>query len=221
MLLFLYALCFVCPPHIAAFTSSRPFVGRKRQAYATSNFLTSSKAPQCQGYSIRDSWNLIVLGDLHMEDGMTTHNQARADCIEALKDLSLIPCPPPRALTSQRTKVIFKDIVRELEDARAGDLSVEQLEMVLARRRDGDLYSCYVVSLGDLGRKDIRHQPGDAGTTKSFEDARAFLDGFNLPYDLVSGNHGACDWEKCKNIFLSLIVVQCLVCYSTRLGRVG
>lgn len=48
----------------------------------------------------------------------------------------------------------------------------------------------HLVSLGDLGRKDIRHEPGDAGTTQSFRDAKAFLDGFaGIPYNLVTGNH--------------------------------
>ena len=49
--------------------------------------------------------------------------------------------------------------------------------------------NCHLVSLGDLGRKDIRHEPGDAGTTKSFLDAKEYFQGFNLPYDLITGNH--------------------------------
>ena len=36
----------------------------------------------------------------------------------------------------------------------------------------------------------IRHEPGDAGTAKCFQDAKSFLDGFNLPFDVVTGNHG-------------------------------
>lgn len=43
------------------------------------------------------------------------------------------------------------------------------------------------MSLGDLGRKDIRHTQGDAGTTKSFVDAKTFFDGFGgIDYDLVT-----------------------------------
>ena len=42
-------------------------------------------------YSIADSFNLVILGDLHMEDDMSHHEQARSDCIAALKTLSLLP----------------------------------------------------------------------------------------------------------------------------------
>ena len=43
--------------------------------------------------SIRDSWALIVLGDLHLEDDMTSHWQARDDCLDALRACSLLPSP--------------------------------------------------------------------------------------------------------------------------------
>lgn len=66
----------------------------------------------------------------------------------------------------------------------ASDLSTDQLRLLLEQRVAEDL-----VSLGDLNRKDIRHEPGDAGTTKSFEDAKSFLGGFSLPFDLATGNH--------------------------------
>lgn len=39
------------------------------------------------------------------------------------------------------------------------------------------------MSLGDLGAY------GEAGTTASFELAKEYLDGFNLNYNLVTGNH--------------------------------
>lgn len=147
-------------------------------------------APSCSGYSIRDSWSLVVLGDLHMEDDMSSHLQARDDCVQALKELSLLPSPPPGVLSDfDASKRTVAEMIKELEDSRAGDLSPAQLEMLLSRRRDGELMHCYLASLGDLGRKDIRHEPGDAGTTKSFVDAKDFLDGFGLPFELVSGNH--------------------------------
>jgi hypothetical protein len=47
----------------------------------------------------------------------------------------------------------------------------------------------FLVSLGDLGRKDIRHEPGDAGTSLCFQQAKEYLDSFGLPYELVTGNH--------------------------------
>ncbi len=40
-----------------------------------------------------------------------------------------------------------------------------------------------LVSLGDLGAY------GDAGTTACFAHAKAYLDGYGLPYNLVTGNH--------------------------------
>ena len=40
--------------------------------------------------SFRDSWSVITLGDLHMEDDMTFHEQARQDCLHALHDYPLL-----------------------------------------------------------------------------------------------------------------------------------
>lgn len=165
---------------------------------------TSTSSPACLGYSVRDSFALIVLGDLHLEDDLTCHRQARDDCLHALKQLSLLPTPQPppppaplvggdngssdsrRGATDTATPPItVQELLKELDDARAGDLSEAQLELLLARRRDGDLLQCYMASLGDLGRKDIRHLPGDAGTTQSFLDAKEYLDSFGIPYELV------------------------------------
>ena len=42
------------------------------------------------GYTFRDSWSLITLGDLHMEDDMSYHEQARRDCLEALEDFPIL-----------------------------------------------------------------------------------------------------------------------------------
>eukprot|EP00551_Chaetoceros_affinis_P006841 CAMPEP_0203677442 /NCGR_PEP_ID=MMETSP0090-20130426/28230_1 /ASSEMBLY_ACC=CAM_ASM_001088 /TAXON_ID=426623 /ORGANISM="Chaetoceros affinis, Strain CCMP159" /LENGTH=573 /DNA_ID=CAMNT_0050544335 /DNA_START=57 /DNA_END=1778 /DNA_ORIENTATION=+ len=144
-------------------------------------------------YSIKDSFNLIVLGDLHLEDDMTHHNQARGDCINALRNLSLLPCPPNGTNgdsdDDKEKQMNVDDMISHLERKVAGDLSENQLEMLFERKKQGPLMNSYLVSLGDLGRKDIRHEPGDAGTTKSFTDAREFLNGFDLPYDVVTGNH--------------------------------
>jgi hypothetical protein len=120
---------------------------------------------------------------------MSSHTQARDDCLQALRDMSLMPTPPKGVQCYVDETMSVKEMVAELDNTRAGDLSVAQLELLVARREEGDLMKCNVVSLGDLGRKDIRHEPGDAGTTKSFFDAKAFFDGFGLPYELVSGNH--------------------------------
>jgi len=71
------------------------------------------------------------------------------------------------------------------------DLTLSQLEFLVEYKKNKDWHKrqAHVVSLGDLGRKDIRHEPGDAGTTKSFQLAKEYLDAFQLPYNLVTGNH--------------------------------
>ena len=148
-------------------------------------------------YSIADSFNLVILGDLHMEDDMTYHKQARSDCMKALEDLSILTA----TLTdeervqnhsmdkAQNKHVTVKDIISRVQSVPAGDLSENELEILLEHKRKGFLMKSFMVSLGDLGRKDIRKEQGDAGTTKSFVDAKTFFDGFGLPYDLVTGNH--------------------------------
>ena len=159
------------------------------------NIIRKATISDYSDYSIRDSFNLIVLGDLHLEDDMTLHNQAKDDCLSALKRLSLMPCPPKQSSLSNGDKNIQHDeltvdeMITQMKDVEAGTLSETQLEILLERKRQGEYMNSYLVSLGDLGRKDIRHEPGDAGTTKSFIDAKSFLDDFKLPYDLVTGNH--------------------------------
>jgi hypothetical protein len=141
------------------------------------------------------------MGDLHLEDDMSNHEMARDDCIHALHHLSLLPSPPSsdigdtseseQSLSLQEEGMKVKDMMKQIEQSPAGELSVGQLEILLERKRQGvgQLMNCHMVSLGDLGRKDIRHLPGDAGTTQSFQSAKQFLDGFGLPFDLVTGNH--------------------------------
>jgi len=177
------------------FQQKKPYVITSKSLSAIVNDGEDSSALTCNGYSIRDSFNLIVLGDLHMEDDMSSHEQGREDCIVALKDLSLMPCPPkeinfPSEVADSGEHVLTVDeILNEVQKIPASHLTEYQLEMLLARKQQGRLINSNLVSLGDLGRKDIRHEPGDAGTTKSFVDAKDFLDGFGLPYDLITGNH--------------------------------
>lgn len=115
---------------------------------------------------------------------MSTHLSARSDIARALSSLPLsssASTPPPPNL----------DL-----DAPCGTLTAEQLSELLSYRLSNPLpespvpsASPRLVSLGDLGRKDIRHEPGDAGTTLSFELAKEYLGGFGLPYDVITGNH--------------------------------
>ena len=86
-------------------------------------------------------------------------------------------------------EITVNEIIQDIKDIPAKDLTESQLEILLEHTRNGQLMKCHLVSLGDLGRKDIRHEPGDAGTTKSFYDAKEFFNGFSVPYDLVTGNH--------------------------------
>ena len=143
-------------------------------------------------------WSIITLGDLHMEDDMTFHNQARQDCIQAVKEYG----------STQRSVTITKEELHALEQRLAGDLTSQELELLLMSRQQQQqgedpsshttiINKAHMVSLGDLGRgkKNSRHEPGDAGTTKCFEMAKEYLDGFVLDnngvssYDLVAGNH--------------------------------
>lgn len=122
---------------------------------------------------VRDSFSLVVLGDLHLEDDMSAHEQARGDCLAALRELSLLDV----------------EQVKRLRQKPAGELEIAELELLLDAAREGELLDSQLVSLGDLGRKDIRHEPGDAGTTKSFLDAKAYFDGFaTLPLNVLTGN---------------------------------
>jgi len=141
-----------------------------------------------ENYHIRDSWAAIVLGDLHLEDDMSAHSQARGDCLYALKQLSLLPSWSEHVDPTEEVPTIH-DILQDIQHVKAGDLTVSQLEILLAQKRDGEFLQSYLISLGDLGRKEIRHEPGDAGTTKSFQDAKFFLDSFGVPYEILTGNH--------------------------------
>ena len=136
-----------------------------------------------------DSFNLVVVGDLHMEDDMSKHEQARQDCVDALKDLSLLL--PSSSSSSQQSSASIQSILQDLQQRPAGELSQDELRLLLRCKTvsDPSLLNCFLGSLGDLGRKDIRHEPGDAGTTLSFQMAKDYFDGFGLPYNLVTGNH--------------------------------
>jgi hypothetical protein len=187
----------ICPLILLCFltTESEAFVSAivRKAGFHPSSSLSQS---QTTDYSIADSFNLVVLGDLHMEDDMSHHEQARSDCIKAIEDLSLLTSSiheenvNGHSMDKAKNKhVTVNDIISRVQSLPAGDLSENELEILLEQKRNGSAMKSYMVSLGDLGRKDIRKEQGDAGTTKSFVDAKAFFDGFGLPYDLVTGNH--------------------------------
>lgn len=140
-------------------------------------------------YSFRDSWRLIILGDLHMEDDMSYHIQARRDCLHALNDFPLLGALATSYIespsSSPSSMELNNRVVESIRERPGGELTEEELKILLALKTDRYLGS-HLVSLGDLGRKDIRHEQGDAGTTKSFEDAKSYFDGFGIDYDLVT-----------------------------------
>jgi len=143
----------------------------------------------CEGYSIHDSYNIVVLGDLHLEeDNMKIFEDSRSDCINALKKMSLL-CSGALSEEKEMEKVELERLIENIKMCRAGDLTIKQLEMLLERKRNGELMKCHMVSLGDLGRKEIRHDEGDPGTLKSFTDALSFFRGFGIPFEVVTGNH--------------------------------
>jgi hypothetical protein len=138
-----------------------------------------------------------------MEDDMSYHEQARRDCLDALEEFPILGAPATAATTamvgseangapvngsspSHSFSELSKETFTAMCEIPGGELTEEELLMLLARKRNKHPLS-HMVSLGDLGRKDIRHKQGDAGTTKSFVDAKAYFDGFEgIPYDLVT-----------------------------------
>lgn len=185
---------------IWAFSSSQgPSHASKRRSTAALVATESTKIPE--DLTFRDSWSLICLGDLHMEDDMSYHEEARRDCVQAMIDFPLLASSSTSLSEEQSLPfALTGNQIEAWENAPVKDLTLEQLEMLVARKRYGltsvsplgDPSSYCMVSLGDLGRKDIRHEPGDAGTTKSFLDAKEFFshpEFGNIPFELVTGNH--------------------------------
>ena len=132
-----------------------------------------------------------------MEDDMSHHEQARRDCLDALEDYPILGAPTATTAAngangssqSHSFTELSKETLSEICETPGGELTEEDLLILLAGKRTKHPKS-HIVSLGDLGRKDIRHEQGDAGTTKSFVDAKDYFDGFEgIPYDLVTGNH--------------------------------
>ena len=173
--LLLLLLLLVVPRSISAFASHPTYKNRN-------NHHNDNKHGIHLVRGNNDDWSIITLGDLHMEDDMTFHNQARQDCIQAVRDYG------------SHNSRITKEQVYALEQRPAGDLTTEELQLLLLSRQQAEISpKAHMVSLGDLGRgkKNSRHEPGDAGTSKCFQMAKDYLDGFDgiSSYDLVAGNH--------------------------------
>lgn len=121
------------------------------------------------GGTVRDSWAVLTLGDLHMEDDMSHHEQARNDCLQALRTLSILVEMNDTSVTNgdhgddddendendhPTLLPTLDQVVEQLQDKPARDLTAQQLELILTHKREGDLCHSYLVSLGDLGRKE-------------------------------------------------------------------
>lgn len=128
-----------------------------------------------------------------MEHDMTIHKQARQDCLHALRDYPLLGLRDTTNNGANNNVMIplTPEYVQSLGDALAKDLTAEQLHLVLSRKQDGEFCQTHMVSLGDLGRgkKNSRHEPGDAGTSQCFQDGKEYLDAYGIPYEIVTGNH--------------------------------
>jgi len=77
-------------------------------------------------------------------------------------------------------------------DPRFMDDHIEGRDHFLKILEDGKRPNSCVVSLGDLGEsKAVFPDTSElfAGTTKCFELARDYLDGFKVPFEVVGGNH--------------------------------
>ncbi|KAJ1448367.1 calcineurin-like phosphoesterase [Pelagophyceae sp. CCMP2097] len=83
-----------------------------------------------------------------------------------------------------------------------GDLHVDPRDLADTLQGRNDVKKCldaavvpegnrFVVSLGDLGESKDCDESGElyAGTTRCFEWARDYFDGFDVPFDVVGGNH--------------------------------
>ena len=82
---------------------------------------------------------------------------------------------------------------RTMEDYYTGR---DQWKSVLKGQSEERAGNVALVSLGDLGEsKSVRPEETHelfAGTTECHEMAAEFLRGFDVPYEVVGGNHGAC-----------------------------
>ena len=86
---------------------------------------------------------------------MSSHEQAREDCMVALKKLSIMAAPLRLTCHSTRpANVPLRDVAEQLWRKKASELTVAQLEILLTYKREGDKCHSYLVSLGDLGRKE-------------------------------------------------------------------
>lgn len=132
---------------------------------------------------------------------MTYHEQARRDCLLALLENPILGdhrSHNDNDVPSQSNTVLplTREYLQRLQNSRAGELSIPELQLLLKSKQEGPLFQTHLVSLGDLGRKDK-----DAGTTNCFRRAKEYLDGFlpsnsnayereGIPaYDIVTGNH--------------------------------
>ena len=91
-------------------------------------------------YSFRDSWCLVTVGDLHMEDDMSYHQQAQRDCLDALEDFPLLGAPTKDAhhssssLPLSSSMELNNDIVKSICEKPGGDLTEEELGILLAQK---------------------------------------------------------------------------------------
>lgn len=104
-------------------------------------------------YTFRDSWSLITLGDLHMEDDMSHHKQARQDCLDALEGFPILGSPTTTTTTTTHTRMLelHRNRLKAICQKPGGSLNEEELQILLASKKNRFIRS-HIVSLGDLGK---------------------------------------------------------------------
>ena len=127
-----------------AFSSSQPSsssITRRRRAgiLLAAGDSRSDNINEVGDYSFRDSWCLVTVGDLHMEDDMSYHQQAQRDCLHALEDFPLLGAPKTDAhhsssLPLSSSMELNNDIVRSICEKPGGDLTEEELGILLAQK---------------------------------------------------------------------------------------
>jgi hypothetical protein len=128
-----------------AFSSSKPSssITRRRNILLGAGD-SSDNINKGSEYSFRDSWCLVAVGDLHMEDDMSYHQQAQRDCLEALEDFPLLGAPitdnvddahHSSSLLKLSSSMELNDgIVKSICEKPGGDLTEEELGILLARK---------------------------------------------------------------------------------------
>ena len=83
-----------------------------------------------------------------MEDDLSSFHKAREELIES------VGCIQEERTIKRAARL------KEIRGKVAGELELDEIELLLgATKYKGEQEQKYLISIGDLGRKDIRHEP--------------------------------------------------------------